>query len=464
MNQSDLRKLLTLALPVTLQAALFAATGMIDVLMVGHLGDVAVAAVGFGAKINHVVFVVTIGVCMGVSALISQYWVNRQWQRIRQAQLYAIALGGLLIAPFFGLLLIAPELIAATASTEQEVIDIAAEYLWITSWTYLFALVALVWEHGLRATGHPLVPLTIACLCFIINIALNYILIYGHFGFDPMGVKGAAIATVIARIAHLVFTALYIYSHTNRLLLRRIDISRALVSKGFGRFCKITMPIVGNVTVWVLGTLCYHIISGHLDTQALTAVSLMAPLETLLAAVYIGLFNACAILVGYKLGRNEFEDAARTGIGITVGAVGSALAVGLALWFLSDWTAALLAPDSSETVNILSGIIAIFAVGFWLRVSNMLMFNGILRAGGDNAFCLKLEILCMWVIEIPLALALAFYFKLPFIYVFGVFLISESIKALLAARRVKSGIWKVNLTKNTTTHKKTVAQEKPEIA
>jgi putative MATE family efflux protein len=445
-NTSTLRQSLKLAWPISLQSILVTMLGMSDIMMVGHLGDTAVASVGLGNRIQFVVLIILSGLATGVGVLSAQYFGAGKNARISPVIIKTLAIGAGALLPVVLLTLAFGDLIVGLGTTDQVIIDTGKAYLWITMPSLAFVVVVMVFENALRGLGQVKFSMALGMIAIVINIALNYWLINGGLGVDSMGVAGAAWATFIARGIHAALIVFWLYKRKHVVFPTR-PIGNEFYDKGqWVHLIKLVWPMMLSFGVWSLGTFVYQLIYGRIGTQELAVMSLMAPLEGLLVAFFFGFASACSIMVGQRLGQDAFSSAWSVARGFAISAPIVTFFLGLLMWSLESLVFMPYDNLDEDTLAVAHDIFMLITFGTCIKVFNMTASMGILRAGGDNKHCLLIDFSGMWIIGIPLTFAAAFYFGLPIYWVVLITYSEEVVKSVLFVYRPKAKYWLRNLT------------------
>ncbi len=437
---------LSLAWPISLQSALTSSLSMIDVAMVSHLGNSAVAAVGLGSRFQFVVLVVLVGVAWTVGVLSAQYYGAGKVSEVRTTIVRACLLANAALLPIVLAVFFYGGEAIALGSTSTEVIELGKHYIWIIIPSLFIVSVILILENALRGLGEVKVPMIISIIAIVINIVLNYWFINGGLGVPELGVVGAAIATAVARLIHVLLLVGMIIVSSHVLRVKRADLGQVFHAEKIRHFMSLAVPMMVSFGVWSSGTFVYQIIFGRMGTQELAVMSILSPIEGIVLAIFLGLASSCAITVGQHLGANRFAEAelcART-FSVLSPAVG--LVVGVVLLLFRDVILLPFASMPSETLVMARDVYTLVALLMWIKVINMTLSMGILRAGGDNKVCMYIDIIGMWVMSIPLTALAAFYFEWPLYWVVLVAFSEEICKAILFAWRAGQKVWLRNLT------------------
>jgi putative MATE family efflux protein len=449
-NTSTLKQSLKLAWPISLQSILVTMLGMSDIMMVGHLGDTAVASVGLGNRIQFVVLIILSGLATGVGVLSAQYFGAGKNGRISPVIIKTLVLGAGFLLPVILLTFAFGERIVGLGTTDPAIITIGKEYLWITMPSLVFVVVVMVFENALRGLGQVRFSMGLGMIAIVINIVLNYWLINGGLGVDALGVAGAAWATFIARGVHALLIVFWL-AKRKHVVFPTDPLGNDFYDKGqWTHLAKLVWPMMVSFGVWSLGTFVYQLIYGRIGTQELAVMSLLAPLEGLLIAFLIGFASACSIMVGQRLGQNAFHSAWSVAKGFAISAPIVTFFLGLVMWSLESFVFMPYDNLDQDTLAVAHDIFMLITFGTCIKVFNMTASMGILRAGGDNKHCLLIDFSGMWVVGIPITFAAAFYFDLPVYWVVLVTYSEEIVKSVLFVSRLKAKFWLRNLAADAT--------------
>lgn len=433
------KSLLVIALPIVLQNLVGSMLNMVDNVMVGGLGETSLAAVGIANQIFFIFAIVLFGMNASLSIFISQYWGRKAFLEIRQAIGMGLIVSFLFSMVFMTLCCLTPQTFIGIFTRDPVVIGLGSDFLRIVAIGYPLTAISMVYSIGLRSSGRPVFPLVSSGISLILNTGLNYVLIYGKFGFPMLGVKGSAIATVFARVLELALIMGMVYRLKLMVACRIKDI--LCIKRSFvASIVKVAGPIIANESLWVIGTSVFALVYGRMGTNELASFNIIQTLDKMAFVAILGLGNACAVLVGKQIGEGRKDKAFVYGaradllapiMGILIG--GIILLVREPILSLYD-----VPPIVKELAGTLMILTAIMTV---IRSVNFTNLIGVLRAGGDAKFALALEAIPLWLIAVPFAIisGLVLHWPLPV-----VFLISQSeeiIKCVIGLFRFVSKKW-----------------------
>ncbi len=444
-DKAFLRRLVAIALPITLQSIMFSSRGLVDVLMLGQLGEAEIAAVGVAARATFVTTIMLVGVTTGGALLTAQYWGAGNKEGVRQSTSLTWLISMVFAAFTVLLFVFFPEAIMGLTTDSQEVISLGAEYLVITSVSMFAVACVASMAVGLRAMHQPGTSTFFSGIGIASNIFLNWVLIFGHLGMPALGIKGAAIATVISGAIEVAFLFGYLWRKKHTIAFGLSDLAAILVVDKIIRFLKLSLPTTFNFLAWAGGLFAYHAIMGQAGVQGLAALSVMTPVESIALAMMIGMSNAAAVLVGNQLGAKNFEPVyyqawATIALNLLI-----AIVVAITLLITNNLILDAFSALTIETRKLAEQFMLILAFGVILRSIPMMAIVGVLRAGGDVKFCLYQDLVAQWLISIPLAAFAAIKLGLEPQWVYLFFLTEEVVKWIGSLMRMASKKWMKNL-------------------
>lgn len=445
-SSSTLRQSLKLAWPISLQSILVTMLGMSDIMMVGHLGDTAVASVGLGNRIQFVVLIILSGLAAGVGVLSAQYYGAGKSERISPIIIKTLVIGAGVLLPVVLMTFAFGDLVVGLGTTDATIINTGKEYLWISMPSLAFVVVVMIFENALRGFGQVRLPMALGSVAIVINIVLNFWLINGGLGVDALGVVGAAWATFIARGIHALLIVFCLAKAKHVVFPSHITRDHFYDKAQWLYLIRLVWPMMVSFGVWSMGTFVYQLIFGRIGTQELAVMSLMAPLEGILVSFFFGFASACSIMVGQRLGQNDFNAAWSVARGFVISAPIVTFFLGLLLLSLESLVFMPYSNLNQETLSVAHDIFLLITFGTCIKVFNMTASMGILRAGGDNKHCMLIDISGMWMVGIPLTFAAAFYFDLSLYWVVLATYSEEIIKSILFVLRMNAKHWLRNLT------------------
>lgn len=438
-DRSFLREMLTIALPISFQQLINASLNMIDVIMVGQLGETSIAALGLSNQVFFVFILLLFGLTSGMAIFTAQFWGKGEIEPIRKVLGMSILITSVIAVIFTLAATLAPRTVLGFYTEDKAVIEIGASYLSIVGFSYIPVALATSYIATMRSIH--LVKLTVIATisALIFKTTLGYMLIFGIGGLPALGVRGAAIGTTSGWILELILLLILVYARKTPLAANPLTFF-AFDFSFFGRVLKTTLPALANEMFWSFGITTYNAIYARIGTDSIAAINVNATIEELAFVVFMGLGNASAVMVGNRIGAGQKEEAFETVRRVVILSVFSAWMVGLGVVFLRDAVVSLydLSPSGEYNVRML---MLMMGLVLWIRMFNFSTFIGALRAGGDTRFALLMELCSIWLIGVPAAYIGAFVLHLPVYYVYLMVALEEIFKALISGWRVYSRKW-----------------------
>jgi len=439
--------MMAIAVPVAFQQLISAGLNMMDVLMVGQLGESSVAALGLANQIFFLLILFLFGVTSGMSIFTAQFWGKGDIEQIHHVLGICLTIA-ISVAMFFSLAAtLIPEKLMGFYTEDAEVIKLGSDYLRIVGLSYIFTAVSVSYISVLRSITQITLTVIVAVLALALKTVIAYLFIFGIAGLPALGVRGAALGTCIGWVFETLLLLLLVYVRktplaTNPLSLFHFD--RPFLFK----VLKTSMPAAINEVLWSFGITTYNAVYARIGTDAIAAVNINATIEELMFVLFIGLGNACAVMVGNKIGAGGKNLAFEYGRRFTILGVSAALIGGVIVLSMREIVIGFYQISPSAADN-LRGLMLVYSLSAWLKVFNFMLFIGALRAGGDTRYAMFTELFSIWVIGVPSALLGGFVLHLPVYWVYAMVLLEEAVKAVVILRRFLSRKWihdLVNLT------------------
>ena len=433
-----LGKVAVIAVPVALQNLLTTTGSMVDTMMIASLGRIQIGAVGLCAQFSSLMFSGYWGFVGGGMLFFSQYWGAQDDEGINRS--YGLTLTCMMtVSVLFALMaVICPDLVMRLYTDKEAIRQVGVTYLRIVGFAYPLMVFSMAMAALLRTTGKVRIPLYGSIATVLVNISLNWLLIFGHLGFPQLGVQGAALATVLAQAAGvLIVLFLAAKSHHPYLLAvtKHFRWDRSLT----GAYFRKCFPIIINEVMVGLGIMVINIVMGRQSEHAIAAIAVFRTLEGLVIGFFAGFSNASSVLVGTKVGAGLPETAYQRAWRLVYLCQGFIGILGLLL--VGFHTPILhMMGMKGESFEIAFGMICIYTVAAFIRMGNWTQ-NDTFRAAGDAAFGTILEITFMWTIVIPSVVVTGLLLHLPVLIVFACCYMDEPVRYILMQRHLYSGKW-----------------------
>lgn len=444
--------LLSIALPIAIQNLITFAVSMIDTLMLGSLGEVELSAAAISNNLFFVFMILNFGLAGGSNIMISQYWGREDRKSIEKilAIMYRVCI--VLSLVFIAIAALIPRQFLSIFTTDLAVIDAGEHYLRVVSIGYLFYALTNCTIMMLRSVKTVKISMVVYSISFCVNAFFNWVFIFGNLGAPKLGVTGAAIGTVLARIAEFTVILIFMIFFEKKLHLKvknLLKVDRRMI-KDYFRTCT---PVVFNEFLWSIGSSMIAVIVGRLGTEVVAANSINSVANQFVTVFIFGVSSATAVIIGNTIGEGKYEKAKEYASTITLlvvilGAVAGGLTYILRPFVINLYNV------SDATKAIAMDIMAVSSIiVFFQAMANTTMI-GILRGGGDVKFVLVNDVIFMWIVAIPLGFLAAFLWKLPIIAVFFIMRSDEVLKVIMSIMRIVSGKW----VKDVTRQEKTLIQ------
>lgn len=445
------RQVLLLSIPIVLQNLITSALGMADTFMVGMLGEEPMAAVTLANIPLFAVQMFIFGVMSGASVLISQYWGKQDTESINRVLGVAQGVALLVSSIFAAILLICPVEFLSLFGNEPEVIGLAAQYGSVAGLSYVCSAFTMMYVAAYRSMERPQLGMYILAGSMTVNTFLNWVLIFGKLGAPALGVRGAAVATLTARLLEVAAVAVHMLK--NRFFRLRLHLLLRPGADMARRFLKYGGMVVCNETLWGLGTSVFPTIMGHMadSTEILAAYTIAGNVEKIVGVTAFGLAATASVIIGREVGAGRQEKVLDVGKALNALAVAGGLVMG-ALLLLFALTAApawvyplfKLSPGAAAAASMMMLIIALATP---LRDFNTVNIVGVLRGGGDVKAAALIDIGPLWLAAVPYAALCGLALKAPIFRVYLAFPLEQIVKFFIGIWRLNSGRWVRDLTR-----------------
>lgn len=442
----------TIALPVALQQLISLAVVMLDNVMVGSLGDISLSAVSQANQVTVFFTFFVRGISGGAALLISQYWGKKDTGRIKQIFAMTFITTVILAGSVTLLVFIFPNHVVKFFSNNTEILSEATSYIKIACFSYILFAVSDTFIAMLRCVEIVKITFIVSIISFFTNLGGNYILIFGKLGLPAMGVRGAALATVIARGTELIIVMLFFFKGQKKLSVHAKDLFYAerAMWKDFFRY---GIPVIVGDVQWGLVGVVKAVIIGRLTVEMMAAVSITDVVMQLGLIFANGLAAGACVIIGKTVGVNNFAKTKEYSRSIEIIFAAVGIIMGLLVFTSRALPVSLYSNISQQTRDLAMQLLAIGAVSLIGTSYHMACFTGINRGAGDSRFVFLVDMICGWLVVVPLsALAAAGYlngwhplFTLPLVYLCT--RIDQCFKWIIAFIRLRGNKWIRNVTR-----------------
>ncbi|NMA85052.1 MAG: MATE family efflux transporter [Epulopiscium sp.] len=441
------KRVLFLAIPMALQNIITFSIGLADNLMVGSLGEFALSGAFVVNQVQNLLHMLVMGLGAAMTVLVTQYWGKKDLDSIKI--ILGIALKSSIVAgiALFLATSLFPNQIIKLFSYETEVITEGLKYLNIIRFTYVFFCITQVLIASMRCIETVKVGMYISLVTFVINVSLNWVFIFGHLGAPALGIEGAAIATLIARIVETFLIIIYVRFMDSKLNFRFKDLlkNNLVLVKDFFKY---GTPIISGDVLWGLNIAVQGAIIGRLGATALASVSIANTVFSIVGVAVYGTAGASAVVIGQTVGLGEYDTVKEYAKKLQILFLIIGIFSGFTLFVVKDYVL-LLYNVSEETIFMATQFLTVLSITIVGTSYQMSSLTGIVRAGGSIHFVLINDLIFVWLVVIPSALIAAFVFHAPPVIVFFCLKSDQILKCAVAVVKVNRFTWIKNLTRDT---------------
>ena len=401
-----------LTFAIALQNVIVYVVNLADNVMLGKFAENALSGAALVNQIQFLLQMMVIGVGEGAMIFASRSWGEGNVSDIKRVTNISVK-----CALFVSLLLFAfcfcfPQTILGFLCNDADIVQQGVKYLKIVCFSYPIFAIAQSLLSMLRSAETVKIGFIIAFISLVVNVCLNYILIFGKMGFSSMGIEGAAIATLISRIVELIISVIYVFYIDKKIKLKLLDLLCRAKKELLKVYFKKGMPVFLSSTMWGVAQAVQTAIIGHTTAAAVAANSIAATMFSILSVVLYASATSTAVIIGKTIGEGHTEKIKPYAKTLQILFVLIGLVTGAVLYLVKDPVIAFydVSPQAKVTALRFMTILAVTVVG---TAYQMPCNSGIIRAGGDTTFLLKIDTAFMWLIVIPAAFVSAFILKLP---------------------------------------------------
>lgn len=439
------RNVLALVIPMAIQNLINVGVTAADVIMLGKVGEKVLSGASLAGQIQFIMTLIFCGITSGATVLTAQYWGKKDTRTIEKilgmGLLAGVSTGVVFAVAAIGM----PEMLMRIYTSDPEVISEGVRYLQIVGVSYLFMAVTQVYLNIMRSIERVMIATIVYSLSLVVNIIINGVLIFGMFGAPKMGIQGAAIGTLCARIVEMAVTLLYAHFRNKLVRIRFRDMVR--IDKILLRdYMVYAMPVILNELMWGLGSSANTAVIGHMGSAAVAANSVAQVARQLATVVVFGISHATAIYLGKTIGEKKLEHAKAYAkrfiwLSLILGTMGAAVILISAPIANANLA---LTEDAKQYLIFMFFVMSYFTIAQSL---NTTMVIGIFRSGGDTKFGLIMDVSTMWGFSILLGAAAAFVFHANVQVVYVILMSDEIIKIPITVKRYLSYKWLKDVTR-----------------
>lgn len=418
-----------------------------DNIMIGSYSETALSGVGAINQIQFIFQQIVMSSGSGLVALGSQYWGQQRTWEIKKLSSCAMSVGVGTSVILFILACFVPERIVGIFSPSPEIISEGAKYLNIIKYTYPVFAITNILLASLRSVETVKIGFYVSLVTLVTNCSINYLLIGGNFGAPEMGVEGAAIGTLVARILELVIVSAYTFTVDKKMKLKPVELL-SLDKKLFSDYIKTAFPIILVGGMFGVSTALQSVILGHMSDNAIAANSMATTLYQTLKVASVGASNATAVIIGMTIGSGNMQKLKEYVKTLQLMFVGIGVVISITMFFVRIPILNLynLSPETYSLAN--SFLLVLCVTGFGMSYQ-MPTIIGIVQGGGDGKFVIKNDFISIWCIVLPLSFLAAFVFKWQPVAVVFCLNLDQIFKCIPGFIKVNRYTWVKKLTNNT---------------
>ena len=436
------KMLLTFSMPIAMQYMSTAVLGIIDVSVISFMGETTVAAVSLANQLFYLVSLITFGLTSGASVYISRSYGEQNPQGVRKTFSVTLFLSLILNLVIMLFCLFWPEVSLGFFTNEAQTIKEGAIYLVIITPAFILYSLTNTYVAFFRSVKKPGVPMVATMVSLGLKVLLNYVLIYGFWFIPAMGIKGAALSTLISKIIEAVIYLIYIALYKEREYVFRLSDIKYFNFKNISSFVSNIYAIILNESLWGIGLTAFNAIFGRMGDAAVSAVSIARQLENLGNAFFCGIAVSACVTISCSIGEKKYDEAKEFAYkysfaGFYVGAAVMALMLAIDVPYVKIFFSSL----EPKTQSLAIWLTAIYAIYMPFRSLASILIMGAMRAGGDSKRAMFYDVVPVYLWSLLLGFLLAFKFNYSIIIVLLVMMFKRVIKCLFALRRVVSGKW-----------------------
>ncbi|WP_336160279.1 MATE family efflux transporter [Fusobacterium polymorphum] len=446
LDKSSFRKtVFAFLLPMAIQNLINVAISSTDVIMLGRYSEVALSASSLASQIQFILILLFFGIGSGATVLTAQYWGKKDTKTIEKILAIGIKIAfGLSLFFFIFAFFFSRSAMRIFTNDETTILE-GIKYLKIVSFSYLTTSISIVYLVTMRSVERVGVSTVAYATSFVTNFIINYLLIFGSFGFAKMGVKGAAIGTLVARLIELGIV-FYYNSKNHHFVSIKWKYIKSLDPILKKDFIKYSAPTMMNELLWAGGTAAGIAILGRLGNSIVAANSITSVVRQLVMVFAFGLANTAAIMVGKEIGKKDFNTAEIYAKKLLLYSFLSSL-LGVALLLIIKPFIIKKFALNGEVEDYLNLTLNILFYYIPLQSISAVLIVGVFRAGGDTKFALVADVLPLWFGSVLISAIAAFYLNLPVKLIYLLIMSDEIIKQPLIIWRYRSKKWINNVTR-----------------
>lgn len=437
-NRNFYKTLITITMPIALQNIISYSVNMMDTIMLGSLGEVALSASSLANQMFFIFTVVCYGIGGGAVVLTSQYWGKKDINAIQTVTSIVLKLTVGLSVAFTALIMIVPKEIMSIFTNEAEVIAAGTEYLRVVALSYVFYGITSIFLIVLRSVETVNISVAIYAVSFCINVFFNYVFIFGKFGAPALGVTGAAVGTVIARVAEVIMMSVYVFKIDKKIRFRLSMIKNSSQELTMD-ILRYGMPVMVNELLWSIGTSMHAVILGHMGAIVVAANSICNVVFQMATSFIFGVSSASAVIIGKAVGSEDIDGAERSAhklvrVYFVMGVISAVILLILKTPIISIYKI------EDATKLLAEQFMVVYAVVIFFMAYTCPLITGVFRGSGDTKFAMVVDVGCLWSV-IPIGALACFVWNLPPVAVLLCLRLDMPLKTMFSLKRLGTDRW-----------------------
>lgn len=444
-DKSFYRSFLRLALALMAQQIVVLSVNLADNIMLGGYSETSLAGVAAVNQIQFILQQLVFGISNGMVVLASQYWGKKKLEPIRALMSVAFRFAAGVALVLFALVSLFPRQAVGLFTEDAAIIEQGCAYLNIVRFSYLFFAITTVLLGGMRTVENVRIAMYVSLIALMVNCSINYLLIQGRFGFPELGVEGAAMGTLTARILECIIVSAYVLGKDKILRLRTKHLLH-MDSSYIKDYLRVGIPVITTSFLWGCNTALQTVILGHMSSNSIAAHSISSTIFLFLKVASVGASSATSVIIGRTVGEGDMSKIKEYTKTLQVLFISIGVTLGLILFliripFLSLYTL------SPETRSLANSFLLVEATVLVTMSYQMCMNTGVISGGGDTRFVLIIDLFAIWGFVIPMSFICAFVLDAPPVLVLIMLNADQYLKCIPAAIHGNSYRWVRRLTR-----------------
>lgn len=439
-KNSDWYTMMVISLPILFQSLLFSSRNLVDIFMLGGMGDIEVAAIGAACRYLTLSTAIMFTVAKSSSQKMSRRFGEGEFTKLKTELINLISLILPVSLMFSVIFLLFPEFLIGISTSNLSVVALGADYLQVVAYQLPLTAVVIAISIAMRVVHKPQISTNFSIINVTLNVLLTYVLV-SDFLIPSMGIFGAAVATLFSTIVEFVCAVVFLYLKKNsfvfcfklREFTKVFNLSRTM---SLARF---SLPMAVSGFLYSFAVFVYISVFGQIGEVEQAAISVMLTLESIFVGLAIGFSQGSVIMIGNAIGQS---DHARVRKLIVVTLALTFLSSGISallIWIIKDFILIFFTGMSIEAISLTQSMMSITVFSIFLKSLSFSIYNGVLRAGGDNKFCLKVDLISIWFLSIPTIIYLSGHISPIELFMF--LYLEDALKILIGSYRLKGDMW-----------------------